>query len=242
MAYIGTIFWDFDYTLGFRGGEAMDEERHPWGHCLLEILDREEPDHGATLHDIRASFHNGFPWHRHDEPHAHLSDSDAWWGSVEPMFCSAFASAGLPPERAVELAAVYRHHFVDVSAWSLYPDTLPVLEELSKAGWRHAIVSNHVPELGEILRGLDLCNFVDHVVCSADTGYEKPHPEAFRTALRVTGHPERVWMIGDNPVADVQGAEAVGIPAIQVRMRRAEGIRRHSSDLHGVIPLVAGDR
>jgi hypothetical protein len=29
---IGTIFWDFDYTLGFRGAEAMDEEWHPLGH------------------------------------------------------------------------------------------------------------------------------------------------------------------------------------------------------------------
>ncbi|HYZ91826.1 MAG TPA: HAD-IA family hydrolase [Actinomycetota bacterium] len=232
------VLWDFDYTLGFRGVLADDGARHPWGYCVLEVLDLEEPGHTATLDTIRAPLHDGFPWHRHAEPHTHLADADSWWRNVEPLFGRAFEAAGLAAERAIELAGRFRHRFVDVSAWSLYPDSLEVLKELSEAGWRHAIVSNHVPELEEILAGLGLDAFVDHVVCSALTGYEKPHAEAFRAALRLTGSPERVWMVGDSPIADVQGAEAIGIPAIQVRTKRADGVRRYSPDLAGVIDIL----
>jgi len=39
----------------------------------------------------------------------------------------------------------------------------------------------------------------------------------FKAALNAAGHPRVVWMVGDNPVADIVGAEAVGIPAILVR-------------------------
>jgi putative hydrolase of the HAD superfamily len=233
------IFWDFDYTLGFRGADVKDEHRHPWGDCLLEILDAEEPGHGATIDTIRSHFHKAFPWHRHDEPHQQLADGDAWWTNVHPMFCRAFEATGLPTDRARDLASRYRRHFTDAAAWSLYPDTLPALEELASIGWRHVVVSNHVPELEQIVGGLGLDAFVDRVVCSAVIGYEKPHPEVFRTAIRVADDPETAWMVGDNPIADVQGAESVGIPAIQVRMRRGEGVRRYSPDLTGVVEIVS---
>ena len=52
---------------------------------------------------------------------------------------------------------------------------------------------------------------------SAVTGYEKPHPEAFRLVLRRFGEPRERWMVGDNPHADVAGAQALGIPAVLVR-------------------------
>jgi FMN phosphatase YigB (HAD superfamily) len=55
------------------------------------------------------------------------------------------------------------------------------------------------------------------IFASAVTGWEKPNPRFFRHALQAVGNPSRVWMVGDNPIADVAGAEAVGIPALLVR-------------------------
>lgn len=52
---------------------------------------------------------------------------------------------------------------------------------------------------------------------SARTGYEKPNPKMFAAALALAGTPERVWMVGDNPTADIAGAQAAGIPSILVR-------------------------
>ena len=88
---------------------------------------------------------------------------------------------------------------------------------MSRAGWRHAVLSNHVPELERIAAGLGLDRYLDAVLCSAITGYEKPHPEAFAAALRLRRNGEPVWMVGDNPEADVEGARRAGLPAVLVR-------------------------
>ncbi|MDX1746439.1 MAG: HAD-IA family hydrolase [Halobacteriales archaeon] len=53
---------------------------------------------------------------------------------------------------------------------------------------------------------------IDHIVTSATVGYEKPHPEIFRTALSKIDD-DRAVMIGDNPVADIEGAHNIGLEA-----------------------------
>jgi FMN phosphatase YigB (HAD superfamily) len=55
------------------------------------------------------------------------------------------------------------------------------------------------------------------VFCSAHTGCEKPHPEAFRAVLRAWPGAAPVWMIGDSPGADIEGARAIGLSALLVR-------------------------
>jgi putative hydrolase of the HAD superfamily len=77
--------------------------------------------------------------------------------------------------------------------------------------------SNHVPELSALASALDLAGQFDRILTSALLGYEKPNPRAFELALDACGHPGEVWMVGDSPIADVAGAEALGIPAILVR-------------------------
>ena len=101
-----------------------------------------------------------------------------------------------------------------------------------QAGWRHAILSNHVPELRQIVAGLGLDEVVAFVSCSAETGYEKPHAQAFASVLDRL-RPAETWMIGDNVVADVLGAEAVGIPAVLVR-RPDPRAPRYADSLAGV--------
>lgn len=60
------------------------------------------------------------------------------------------------------------------------------------------ILSNHGPELPAIVEGPGLAGVVDHVITSAATGYEKPHPGAFPPALGAAGRSSEIWMIGDN--------------------------------------------
>ncbi len=111
-----------------------------------------------------------------------------------------------------------RERFVDPSVgWQLFDDTLSALATVADAGWRNAVLSNHVPELSELAAALGLSPQLDAIFTSALIGYNKPHPEAFRYALRQCRNPSDAWMVGDNPVADIAGAESVGLPAILVR-------------------------
>ncbi|HEY2353952.1 MAG TPA: HAD family hydrolase [Gaiellaceae bacterium] len=226
------LIWDFDGTLAHRRGETG------WSLLLEEALDAEEPGHGHTAEVMRPYLRDGFPWHRPDEPHLELcGDADAWWDSVLPRLALAYEACGYPPARALELAAAARRLYVDPAGWSLFEDTVPALERLGEDGWTHAILSNHVPELGAIVAGLGLDRYVAAVSCSADTGYEKPHPLAYASVLDGFD-PTEVWMIGDNVVADVLGAEAIGIPAVLVR-RSDPRAARFSATLAGVDEFLA---
>ena len=74
---------------------------------------------------------------------------------------------------------------------------------------------------------------------ASTTGFEKPHPEAFAAGRCAAGKAETIWMIGDNPTADVAGAEAVGIPAILARKESAS-VRR-AATLDDVVPILESE-
>jgi len=221
------LIWDFDGTLAHRRGETG------WSILLAEALDDEEPGHGHSPETFRPHLRDGFPWHTPEIAHPELCEPEAWWASVGRVLARAYEAAGYAPARALELADAARRLYVDPGVgWALFEDTLPALERLSQAGWTHAILSNHVPELGRLVAGLGLDEAVAFVSCSAETGYEKPHERAFASVLERLC-PKEAWMVGDNIVADVLGAEAVGIPAVLVR-RPDPRAARYADSLAGV--------
>ena len=78
------------------------------------------------------------------------------------------------------------------------------------------------------------------MITSANIGYEKPHREIFQLALDIAGDPAAAWMVGDNVIADVMGAEAAGIKRILVG-GRDERAKRNCQDLGSVIDRVASE-
>ena len=204
------VLWDFDGTLAFRPGL--------WSGCVIEVLDARDPGHGVAIESVRAGLAGGFPWHRADQPHPHPGDAERWWEPVEKLLADTLARCGVERRNCAELAREVRLRFIDPAVgWQLFDDALPALGAARAAGWTNAILSNHVPELAELVAGLGLAPHVDRVFTSALVGFDKPHPELFRHVLAAYGNPREVWMVGDNPVADVAGAEAVGCRALLVR-------------------------
>jgi putative hydrolase of the HAD superfamily len=225
------IFWDFDGTLGFGPHGAGSGAA-----CLVEALDELHPGHGLAPSDVRPFTKGRYPWHKADTPHVHLDSADKWWAPLEHVFYEAFSGLGFE-ETATNLAARTRHYLADGSRWGLYEDTLPVLSELRDRGWRHVVLSNNIPELEANLAQVGLTPLVEHVICSAVIGYEKPHPEAYRYALEVAGDPAVRWMVGDSYTADVVGAEQAGIAAVLVRRRHPEA-KRVAEDLAAAAALI----
>jgi putative hydrolase of the HAD superfamily len=225
------LIWDFDGTLG--------ERPERWAGAVRDALTDVVGRHQFSRAGISAVLRHGFPWHEPDLPHPHLGAADLWWDHLADVLASALLRLGVGAGAAAQAASRVRPHYTDLASWRLFDDTVPVLRELSDRGWQHVVLSNHVPELAEIMTGLGLAGHFAAVVNSAVIGYEKPHPEAFRVALEQAGRPAVAWMIGDNPVADIAGAERVGLPAILVRTRPAGG-GRHLSGLAGVVELIGG--
>ena len=210
MTQTKCLFWDFDGTLATRPGM--------WGGCLIDLLDRELPGHGLTRDHLIPYLNDGFPWHDHGSLHTHLNEPSAWWEHLNSILARALARAGLPEPKASAMVVGVRDLYLAPSGWHLFSDSVEALSAAAKAGWCNVIVSNHVPELAALVSALGLNEYVQSVVTSASVGAEKPHPMLFRAALEVAGHPDVVWMIGDNPVADIAGAARLGMAGVLVRM------------------------
>lgn len=98
-----------------------------------------------------------------------------------------------------------------------YPESERVLEELRELRLGIYVVSNWDVQLEEVLKDLDWTGYFDGVVASAAVGVEKPDPGIFEEALRLSEtNPERTVHVGNDPVADVEGATSCGIDAVFV--------------------------
>jgi putative hydrolase of the HAD superfamily len=222
-------FWDFDGTLAQRPGL--------WSACVMEVLDESAPGHGIPLEQIRQGLNDGFPWHRAEAAHPELCKPDAWWAAVGTVIEQALVDCGLSPGNARDVVPLVRSRFIDAThGWEVFPDSLRALAATAAAGWRNVVLSNHVPELPALVSDLGLQKHLDGIRTSALTGYEKPHPEAYLSALRAFGEPDVAVMVGDSQVADVDGAEAVGLTAILVR--RPGQARLHAPDLDGAVAII----
>lgn len=226
------VLWDFDGTLAFREGL--------WSGCVMEVLDAHRPGHRISVDDVREGLSKSFPWHRPHERHPHPGDIERWWDAMEARIADALARAGVERGDCGTLARATRVRFIDPTVgWRCFEDTVPALTLTARAGWTNAIVSNHVPELADLVAGLGLASHVDRVFTSALVGWEKPNARFFEHVLAGYGELEQAWMVGDNPVADVAGAEAVGLRAILVRTQTGRARRRARGLLEAAQMIVA---
>lgn len=202
------LIWDFDGTLAWRPGG--------WASAVLSVLHNSRPDLQVSAELVRPYLQSGFPWHAPENPHPGLTPQE-WWEDLQPVFGRALRAAGVENGQVYELARLVRSAYIDPVCWQRYNDSLTALEMLSARGWQHVLLSNHNPELPLLLERLGLSSYFATVFNSAQTGYEKPNPKAFRAVMDWAGPETTMWMIGDNFGVDILGALEVGLPGILVR-------------------------
>jgi putative hydrolase of the HAD superfamily len=185
-----------------------------WSQALFDVLRERHSGCAATREDIRSFLREGFPWHQPHVPHVEVTTPEQWWTEIETVLIRAYVGIGCALPLAKHLASLAHQRYLDKSQWFLYEDVIPTLETLIHQGWEHAILSNHVPELPDIVDAVGLTPYIRIIFSSALMGYEKSHPQAFLQILALLDHPQTLWMIGDSIEADILGAQAVGIPGI----------------------------
>jgi putative hydrolase of the HAD superfamily len=204
------LIWDFDATLAHRPGM--------WAGAVLEALESERPGHGITAEQIRPFLQAGFPWHTPERTRETKVHADEWWRELDAVFLRAYCEAArIDDAQARQLCPKVRAAYVNPARWVLYDDVVSCLGALSADGWKHTILSNHVPELSRIVEALGISSYFEAIFNSAETGVEKPNPRAFHNVLAFIGDSRRVWVIGDSISVDVNGAKSVGLRSILVR-------------------------
>ena len=114
-----------------------------------------------------------------------------------------------------QLGVIYDKYDKDaLSRWAPYPDTLPLLEKLAKAGYRMGVVSNCGDYAANcVLARFNLTGYFEITLSRNDVAYIKPSPEGLILALEKLGvSPDRALFIGDS-VNDILAAHGVSMPS-----------------------------
>lgn len=163
------------------------------------------------------------------------------------LFVGEYTALGAEPPHAAMYEALQTA--MCSMTHGLYPHRAPfaveTLRQVKAQGLKTALVSNAgittAPTLRQMLEHYDLAPYLDAVVFSDEQQLAKPAPGMFLAALEAVGVEARdAVFVGDSPHNDVAGAQAVGIFAVQIGERHADGIKpdAHIRTLDELLPLL----
>ncbi len=201
------IFWDCDGTL------VQDNESFKCS--LLRAL--QEFGYPVSEEWVRCFLRRACSWNKPEEDHQD-QNGEEWWERLLGEMCMFCEEQGVSSTDAAAVCKAFRRNVVSYE-YEAYPDAKKVLRYFSEKGYKHYIISNNFPELREVLIRVGLDEEIAGYFISASVGYDKPRKEMFDYALEAAGNPEVRYMIGDNPVADYEGALNAGLKPVLVHKK-----------------------
>jgi L-ribulose-5-phosphate 4-epimerase len=123
----------------------------------------------------------------------------------------------LKPDIVLRLYNAYWDTLLD--NMRLFPGVIEVLEYCKDHGIKTAIVSDLTTKIQlRKLQKLGISDYIDVLVTSEEAGSEKPHSIMFLLTLnKLKVTPEEAIMVGDNTVADIEGANFVGLTTVLLK-------------------------
>ncbi|MDZ8094607.1 MAG: HAD family hydrolase [Nostoc sp. DedQUE05] len=224
------LFWDFDNTLGYRQGM--------WSETLHSILIL-NGIFNINSEDIRPFLKNVFPWHSPETSHNLLFNGKTWWGYMNEYFAEIYEKVGINKTQAIKYSSQVQNEYKKLEKWHLYDDAIPTLQDAIKNNYKNIILSNHIPELHEIIDKLNITEYFEEIYTSGTIGYEKPNLKFYAYVINDLKIEKRECvMIGDSYNADIAGALRAGIQAILVRKPNDKNYKLYSQDFRGILKII----
>ncbi|HXM03001.1 MAG TPA: HAD-IA family hydrolase [Chthoniobacterales bacterium] len=196
-------------VITFDAGNTLIRLSRPVGTTYAEVAKR----FGADLNP--ADLERGFrvAWKTvprlPDLPGPRPDDGRDWWREV---VAHTFATAGAKVEPFDALFDAVYQEFTLPGIWRLEPGALELLQDVRSAGFRLGIISNFDRRLYGILQQVGVLSLFEQIVVSSQVGADKPSPRIFQEALRRFAiEPSGMLHVGDDEIADGEGARALGI-------------------------------
>jgi HAD superfamily hydrolase (TIGR01662 family) len=102
-----------------------------------------------------------------------------------------------------------------------FPNVKRTLVTLRKKGYKLGLISNTHWRISENSRK-DFERFFDVITLSYEHGYAKPHPSIFVVTMRkLRTSANQCLHVGDDPIADIQGAKNVGMKTAFIKRKGA---------------------
>lgn len=202
------ILFDLDDTLiSFDGASER-----AWKKCCEQFVINEKVDFDSvTLLDTINKV-KGWYW---SDPVRHKIGRENMINARRQIVQYAFEKLGyLNRDKYIEFADGYSN--LQNELVCLFEDTLETLEALKKLKIRMAVITNGTSKgQRDKLERFNLNNFFEFVLIDTEVGFSKPDVRIYELALeKLSLKADEVWMIGNNLVWDVEGAQKAGIYSI----------------------------
>ena len=137
------------------------------------------------------------------------------------VWAKALAQFGVVDTKSV-LHFAHAHLEAFAASQNLYPESCEILQEFRNNCIPIVLASNTTgPSMcfRDQLQKLGVSEYFSRMFFSSDVGWRKPSQQFFQVVLREmnwSGDNSHIWMIGDNEVADIGGARAMGFRSILI--------------------------
>jgi putative hydrolase of the HAD superfamily len=158
------------------------------------------------------------------------------WAGVHfaDVLTRSFEACGLDEERIDLREVMLSYDWQPVPGIVPFDDAIPVLEFIKCCNYKIGLITNSMFPMWmrDIeLRAYNLIDYFDVRITSGDTGYMKPHPAIYASALKMlNAQPEQALFVGDRPANDIAGANDSGLISVLISPPHLE------RELDGVCP------
>lgn len=199
------ILWDFDGTLSYPN-RSFSTALYT---AISEAGYRMDADRTVDF------LNTAYSWKTPDEIYPHKTGED-WWETMYAKTGRFCRENGIKEADISGINTRFRENLTDVGNYRVYDDAVQTLQKCLGLGYKNYLASNNYPEIIENLQKLGIATYLSGWVVSSHIGYEKPRVEFYDYAKRLSGNPEMLYMIGDNPIADIWGGKNSGLITIAV--------------------------
>ena len=205
------IFFDMDDTIldDYAVSDRSWEQVCRSFASRIETLGLEAGNLLAEIREIRVWFWN--------DPERNRQRGLDLRAARQEIFSLALARLGI--EDAALVSEVVDSYMALKSATvELIPGALDTLRRLRQDGFRLALITNgNAQEQRAKVERAELEPLFEFVLIAGECGVSKPDQRVFRHTLeQMNVLPAETWMVGDNLLGDVGGAQAVGIYGVWV--------------------------
>ena len=221
------LFWDFDGTLSYPNKSFTT--------ALPQALSRYGYEISSSKIDIfMADFYS---WQTPEIDYPERTNA-LWWDTHFRKIQRFCLENHIPNEKIGGICKTFREILIDVSNYKLYDDALDTLETCIRMGYKNYLITNNYPEIVDNIKKLGIASCFTEFIVSSHIGFEKPRAVFFWYAKCRACEPKKAYVIGDNPIADIQGGKAAGFPTIAVHLCQSSDADHYCQNLCDIIDII----
>lgn len=143
---------------------------------------------------------------------------EKWWQQLVINVLTQSSREAIDPKLLEPVAKKLIGQYQTRECWGKFPKSNELINGLKDAGKTVGVISNFDPRLHYLLNDVNLPPF-DFVATSYEAGAEKPHPDIFKYAAKISRQqfePQEALHIGNESGKDFDGAKSAGWSALLI--------------------------